>query len=141
LTGNAEASVVVAHRGRRSNPATFAVVRANPTILATNQYGRGNAQAINQDGSANDAQHPAARGSVVTLYATGLGQLEVAEAIEVHVGGHPAQVLSMHPSGTRPGVAEVQIRVPETIEPASFQPVVLHLANTFSAPGVGLAIL
>jgi hypothetical protein len=37
-------------------------------------------------------------------------------------------------------VIEVRVRVPETVEPAPFQPVVLHVGNLFSQPGVGLAI-
>ena len=35
---------------------------------------------------------------------------------------------------------EVQVRVPEAVEAAPFQPVVLHVGNQFSQPGVGLAI-
>jgi hypothetical protein len=34
----------------------------------------------------------------------------------------------------------VQIRVPDTVEPAAFQPIVLRSGNLFSQPGVGLAI-
>jgi hypothetical protein len=40
----------------------------------------------------------------------------------------------------RAGVTEVRVRVPETVEPAAFQPVVLHLGHLFSQPGIGLAI-
>ncbi len=43
----------------------------NPAIFGTNQYGRGNAQARNEDGSTNDPEHPAERRSAVTLYTTG----------------------------------------------------------------------
>ena len=60
--------------------------------------------------------------------------------MEVHIAGRPAEVISTHVSGTRPGVSEVQVRVPDTVEPAFFQPVVLHVGNWFSQPGVGLAI-
>jgi uncharacterized protein (TIGR03437 family) len=59
--------------------------------------------------------------------------------VEVHVGGWPAQVLSVAASGTRPGVTEVTIRIPD-VEPSPFQPVVLHVGNQFSAPGVGLPV-
>ena len=35
---------------------------------------------------------------------------------------------------------EVRVRVPESVEPAAFQPVVLQLGHLFSQPGIGLAI-
>jgi hypothetical protein len=110
---------------------------ANPTILGTNQFGRGIAQARNSGGRIHDTDHPAARGSVVTLYTTGIA---TDLPVEVHIGGRPAEVISTHPSGTRSGVIEVRVRVPMTVEPAPFQPVVLHAGELFSQPGVGLAI-
>jgi uncharacterized protein (TIGR03437 family) len=114
------------------------MTRANPAILGTNPYGRGNARARNADGTANSPEHPAARGSVVTLHATGLGLLEL--PVEVHIGGRPAEVISTQVSRTRTGEFEVQVRVPATVEAATFQPVVLHIGNFFSQPGIGLAI-
>jgi uncharacterized protein (TIGR03437 family) len=74
---------------------------------------------------------------VVTLYTTGVS-LDL--PVEVHIGGVPAEVISAQVSGTRAGVTEVRVRVPETVEPAPFQPVVLQVGNLFSQPGVGLAI-
>ncbi len=136
LAGAAEVTLEIEHRGRRSEAAKLGVVPANPAIFGTNQYGRGHAQARNADGTANDVQHPAARGSVVTLYTTGIGELPV----EAHIGGRPADVLSTRMSSTRAGVVEVQVRVPEGVDPAGFQPVVLHTGDLFSQPGIGLAI-
>ncbi len=138
LAGASEVRLEVEHRGRRSKPVTLDVVPANPSIFGTNQYGRGIAHARNEDGTINSAEHPAARGSVVTLDTTGYNTGNL--PIEVHIGGHPAEVISTHGSGTRPGVSEVRVRVPDTVEPALFQPVVLHVGNLFSQPGVGLAI-
>jgi hypothetical protein len=37
-------------------------------------------------------------------------------------------------------VTEVRVRIPETVESAPFQPVVLHIGEMFSQPGIGLAI-
>ena len=113
-------------------------MRANPAIFGSNEYGRGNAQARNADGTMNGADHPASRGTVVTLYTTGGGLMDL--PVEVHIGGRPAEVISMQESATRAGVMEVQVRVPLGVEAAAFQPVVLHVGNLFSQPGVGLAI-
>jgi len=133
-----EVSLEVEHRGRRSKPLRLGVVQANPAIFGSNEYGRGNAQAQNEDGVINGAEHPAARGSVVTLYTTGLGAMDL--PVEVHIGGRAAEVISVVVSATRAGVVEVRVRVPETVEAAAFQPVVLRVGNLFSQPGVGLAI-
>ncbi|HVP09885.1 MAG TPA: BACON domain-containing carbohydrate-binding protein [Phycisphaerae bacterium] len=138
LQGTAEASLEVEHRGRRSRPLTLGVVPANPAIFGTNPYGLGNAQALNADGTTNSPRHPAARGSVVTLYTTGLGASDL--SMEVHIAGFPAEVISAGPSVARPGVTELRVRVPEGIGPAAFQPVVLHIANQFSQPGIGISI-
>jgi uncharacterized protein (TIGR03437 family) len=138
LVPGAEATLEVEHQGRRSKPLTLSVVASDPAIFGTNQYGKGIAQAHNEDGTSNGSEHPAARGSVVTFYVTGVGLSDM--PVEVHIAGQPAEVTSTQVSGTRPGVIEVQIRVPETVEPAPFQPVLLHVGNLFSQPGVGLAI-
>jgi uncharacterized protein (TIGR03437 family) len=138
LAPGAEATLEVEHQGRRSKPVSLTVVASDPAIFGTNQYGKGMAQARNEDGTTHGNERPAARGSVVTLYTTGVGSSGM--PVEVHIGGQPAEVISTLMSGTRPGVTEVQVRVPETVEPAPFQPVVLRVGNLFSQPGVGLAI-
>jgi uncharacterized protein (TIGR03437 family) len=137
LAGATEVSVEVEYQGHRSKPIKLDLAVANPAIFVTNQWGRGNAQAQNEDGTINGAEHGAARGTVVALYTTGMS---LTLPIEVHIGGQPAEVISVQVSGTRAGVTEVRVRIPETVEPGPFQPVVLHLGNLFSQPGVGLAI-
>jgi uncharacterized protein (TIGR03437 family) len=62
-----------------SNPIIMPVNRTAPGLLTRSfpdvaPFGRDvNGVVRNEDGSLNDADHPAARGSAVTLYATGLG--------------------------------------------------------------------
>jgi uncharacterized protein (TIGR03437 family) len=60
-------------------------VASDPAIFGTNQYGKGIAQARNEDGTTHGSEHPAARGSVVTLYTTGIGLSGM--PVEVHIGG------------------------------------------------------
>jgi uncharacterized protein (TIGR03437 family) len=138
LAGASEAVLEVQHPGQRSKPVRLDVVAANPALFGTNRYGRGNAQARNEDGTINDPQHAAARGSVVTLYSTGFAAEGL--AVEAHIGGRPAELISTRESSTQAGIIEVHVRVPDTVEPADFQPVVLHVGNLFSQPGIGLAI-
>jgi len=79
-----ELIVEVEHRGKRSKPIKIDVVEANPAMFGSNEWGRGNAQARNEDGMVNSAQHRAARGSIVTLYTTGVGMVL---PVEVHCNG------------------------------------------------------
>ncbi len=138
LAGAGEVSLEVEHRGRRTRGVKLGVVGANPAIFGSNEWGRGNAQARNADGTMNGAEHPTSRGTVVTLYTTGVGIQGL--PVEVHIGGWPAEVMGIQQSATGAGVMEVQVRVPDGVEAAAFQPVVLHVGNQFSQPGVGLAI-
>jgi uncharacterized protein (TIGR03437 family) len=138
LAGLSEVTLEVEHQGRRSRPVILNVAPANPAIFATNEYGRGYAQARNQDGRPNGLHEAAERGSAVMLYATGIGAPGL--PVEVHIGGLPADVTSIRASETHPGATEVTIRVPDNIAPAAFQPVVLRVGNLFSQPGVGVAI-
>jgi uncharacterized protein (TIGR03437 family) len=138
LVEGSEVSLQVEHHGRRSQAVKLGVVQVNPAIFGSNEYGKGNAQARNADGTMNGVEHPAARGSVVTLYTTGGGAMEL--PVEVHIGGQPAEVIATQASATQAGTIEVRVRVPEAVEAAAFQPVVLRVGNLFSQPGVGLAI-
>ncbi len=140
LSVGTEVNLELERGGRRFDPVKLPVVASNPRLFGTNQFGRGIAEAQNADGTTNGAGHAAARGSVVTLYATGFAANVGNELLEVHIGGRPADLLSVGISGTRPGVVEMRVRAPWESEPADFQPVVLHVGNSFSQPGIGLAI-
>lgn len=139
LSGASKVRVEVEHRGRRTKAITLNLVQADPAVFVDTVYGRGNAEARNEDGVSNDIHHAARRGSVVTIYATGVpidGNLPV----DAHIAGRPARILSIRRSTTREGAVEIQMQVPPAAEPAPFQPVVLRVGNLFSQPGAGLAI-
>ncbi len=51
------------------------VVPALPGIFSTAQDGSGQAAALNQDGTLNSSANRAPRGSIISIYATGLGRL------------------------------------------------------------------
>ncbi len=97
------------------------VGEASPAIFAADQFGHGSA------GSA-------ARGSVLTIYATGLGQAPVSATI----GPYPATVISVDP--VRGGTVAVKLRVPEQIEPAAAVPVRLQASQAFSQLGVTITV-
>ena len=73
IAGRTNVQVVVENRGVRSDPFQMRVAPTSPGIFTLNASGRGNAAALNQNGSVNSASNPAAPGSVVVLYVTGEG--------------------------------------------------------------------
>ena len=73
IAGRTNVQVVVENRGVRSDPFQMRVAPSSPGIFTLNASGRGNAAALNQNGSVNSASNPAAPGSVVVLYVTGEG--------------------------------------------------------------------
>jgi uncharacterized protein (TIGR03437 family) len=64
------ARVRVSFNGVETADFVAAVVAATPEIF---QRGDGTAAAVNQDGSINSAEHPAPPGSIVAIWATGIG--------------------------------------------------------------------
>jgi len=66
-------SVTVVSGGINSLQATVNIAPAGPGIFTSTSNGTGQGAVLNQDYSANSAQNPAAAGSVIQIFATGLG--------------------------------------------------------------------
>jgi uncharacterized protein (TIGR03437 family) len=64
-------NVVVSYQGMRSTPIPQGVYGAAFGIFTLDGTGKGQAVAINQDGTVNGAASPAVPGSIITVYATG----------------------------------------------------------------------
>ena len=108
---------------------------AAPGIFADSS---GQAAASNQDGSLNSASNPAARGSVVTLYATGQGA--GSGAVSLTIGNYPAQLLYSAAAPGFPGLMQINAQVPAGFLGPGIQPVVLSVGNAVSQSGVTIAI-
>jgi uncharacterized protein (TIGR03437 family) len=74
VAANKTTSVVVQYAGNQTDPMVLNVLASLPDIFTNGYLPGSDALAINQDGTLNSADHPAPRGSIVTFYATGLGQ-------------------------------------------------------------------
>ena len=70
----ATTQVQVEYQGQTSQAMTAPVSAVTPGDLLTGRLRRGTALAFNGDGSLNSPGNPAAAGSVIRVYATGLGQ-------------------------------------------------------------------
>jgi uncharacterized protein (TIGR03437 family) len=69
-----KADIVVTYQGQVSTAISTTVVDVAPALFTLSGGGSGAAVAVNQDGTINDAAHPARANTYVTLYATGLGK-------------------------------------------------------------------
>jgi uncharacterized protein (TIGR03437 family) len=74
LDGKTFTQVQVQSAGILSNPIWFVVAPTSPGIYSVDGSGTGQALAFNQDGTPNSLRNPAAVGSTITFYATGVGQ-------------------------------------------------------------------
>src|ERR1039457_1254829 len=74
VSGKTSTQVQVTANGQKSAAVTLTVVPAAPGIFTLAGTGSGQAAVLNQDGSVNAPNNPAAKGSVISLYATGAGQ-------------------------------------------------------------------
>jgi uncharacterized protein (TIGR03437 family) len=68
------ANLQVSYGAIRSLPIPLRIVPTVPGIFTADASGLGTAAAINQDGTLNTAASPAAKGTIVTFFATGEGQ-------------------------------------------------------------------
>jgi uncharacterized protein (TIGR03437 family) len=125
--------VQVAYRGRLSRPMTFPVAQAAPALFAQDGTGGGQGAILNADGSMNGPDHPAKPGSIVSLFATGLGQTDpVSEdgvlgdrlalpaahlPVAVLMDGKPVEIQYQ---GAAPdmmhGFFQINARIPDTIQ-------------------------
>jgi uncharacterized protein (TIGR03437 family) len=77
IAGKTTTTVQIETAGSVTFPSFSApVAQAAPGIFTADGSGYGQAAALNQDGTLNSASNPAAQGSIVTLFATGLGPMK-----------------------------------------------------------------
>jgi uncharacterized protein (TIGR03437 family) len=113
------------------------VVSAAPGIFTAGN-GTGQAAAVNQDGTLNSESNPAARGSIVSLYATGQGQ--AASAVTLKIGLYPAELLYAGPAPGFPGLMQINAEVPAGFLAPGIQPLVLSVGSAASQAGVTIAV-
>jgi uncharacterized protein (TIGR03437 family) len=149
-------SVQVSCLGVLSNSITIPVQASVPALFTANGSGSGQAAAGNQDFSINSTANPAARGSIITLYATGGGQTNPVgsdgkvgvaplpapvQNVRVTIGGVDASVqYAGGAQGLVAGVMQVNVVVPPQITPAAAVPIVLSVGGATSPGGVTIGV-
>ena len=156
VAGKSSTQIQVENGGVWSNPVTVPVAQAHPGLFTIDGSGIHQAAALNQDGSLNSASQPAARGSIVVLYATGAGTANRALqdgqlipdasvhptlTVSVDIGGANADVLF---SGMAPqmvaGVLQLNVRIPANAPTGAAVPVQIKVGGFASPAGATIAI-
>lgn len=144
-------------QGQRSNILTAQVAQAAPGIFTLDSSGKGQAAVLNQDNSLNAAANPAARGSIISLFATGTGQTNPPGTdgkpaapplpapvlpVTVEISGASAEILYAGGApGLVAGVLQANVRVPQDAATGSAATLVLRGGGAQSQPGVTIAIV
>ena len=155
-TSGTTAQAAVTYQGQPVSTVPVNVVPVAPGLFTLDSTGKGQAAAVNQDGSINTTGHPAPIGSYISLFATGAGQ-----TLPLGVDGQPAQVPLPRPlapvtvtiggitvspqyAGGAPGevagLTQINVQIPGGIQTGNAVPVTLQVSNVSSQPGVTIAV-
>ena len=157
IAGKAKVNIQVEYLGQASEAVSEAVVAAAPGIFSVAQNGVGPGAILNQDGvTVNSAAHPAAKGSVVAIFATGGGQTNptgvdgqfapanapvlAASSVTATIGELAAKVTYSGGSpGSVAGLSQVNVTIPAGA-PSGADEVVLTIDGVASRAGVTVAV-
>lgn len=141
------AKVTVVRGGLTSGPLVLGVAATNPAIFSALQTGNGQGAILNQNFSVNSATNPAAKGSFVSIFATGEGSLAPfvpsgtisgptlplpapIASVSATIAGQPLTILyAGEAPGLVSGVIQINAMVPTNIDSGP-QQLVLTIGNT-----------
>ena len=128
---------------------------AAPSIFTVDMSGTGQGVILNEDGTLNSPENPAARGSTVTVFGRGGGLLanalndgQVATQLDplqgpptALIGGEPSVVsYAGAPQGMIAGAMQVKVVIPDDITPASTVSIQLESYQFVSQPEMTIAV-
>jgi uncharacterized protein (TIGR03437 family) len=147
--------VQVVNQGQTSDPVAMTVTTSTPGIFSSDASGSGQGAILNQDNSVNSPDHPAMPGSIVTVWATGAGQLSppgidgsVVSAdslplpllrVTAQVGGQPAPVqYAGGAPGMVEGVLQINVQIPDNVR--SSATLMVQLGDRQSQTGLTVSV-
>jgi uncharacterized protein (TIGR03437 family) len=146
ISGKSTVEVEIFYQGTSHGKITVPVANAAPGVFTVGS-GKGQATALNADGTPNSESKPALRATLVTLYATGEGLTHRAGTEETPVlpvtltlAGYTAQILFARAAPGFSGMLEVKARVPGGFAPTGEIEVVLQVGDAISQKGVTIAV-
>lgn len=156
VAGRSNAQVQVETAGVRSDPFDIRVQESAPGMYSTDGSGRGQAAALNENGSLNGPLNPAPTGSVITLFGTGEGLTAPAGQdgrvittdlrrpllpVRVYINGSLCEVVY---AGSAPGFVsgafQVNVRIPENLRPGTNLPIEVQVGNGASQDGLVVSV-
>jgi uncharacterized protein (TIGR03437 family) len=156
VDGKGVTTMKVEYNGTQASAWGVAVSPAAPAIFTLDSSGQGQAAVLNEDNSVNGPSNPAARGSVIQIYATGEGQtappgvtgsVTHADAkkpllgVSVTIDGLNATLVY---AGSAPesvaGLFQVNATIPAGVKPGPTVPIILTVGSALSPDGVTIAI-
>ncbi|MDQ6663897.1 MAG: hypothetical protein M3Z23_05850 [Acidobacteriota bacterium] len=143
IAGRQTTVVQVDSGGSQSDPIAIPVAASAPAIFTLDSSGVGGASVRNQDNSINGPSNPAARGSVIQIYATGEGQTDAKSPVlpvSVTIGGADAPVVYAGSAPDSVGLFQVNVAVPQSVETGSAVPLTLRIGDAKSQIGVTVAV-
>jgi uncharacterized protein (TIGR03437 family) len=155
VAGSTQVTIQVLYGGGSGPSWSVPVVAAAPSVFTVSGSGVGQASVVNADGSVNSASNPAARGTIVQIYATGGGQTAPAgstgavaagpanllETPVVQIGGVNAQVIYAGAApGEVDGVVQINVLIPATVTPGGAVPVVIIIGEVSSQAVATMAV-
>ncbi len=152
VAGRTTTIVQTEWNGVRSAPQEVPVSASAPGIFVLDNQGQG--AIVNQDATINFPATPAPAGSIVSIYATGEGEVSPAVPdgqiigdilptpklpVSVTIGGQPAEVIYAGGSpGLASGLLQLNVRIPDGL--TGRQQVILKVGDATSQPGVFVSI-
>jgi uncharacterized protein (TIGR03437 family) len=143
ISGNAELIVSRVSTGQVLAAGNVPMTSVAPGLFTVAANGTGQIAALNQDNSVNSASNPAARGSIIQVFGTGLGTIPGAPpdgeipgtavpgpTPEVIIGTGLVPPANIQYSGLAPtlvGLWQINVRIPENIAPSAAVPFVVRL--------------
>jgi uncharacterized protein (TIGR03437 family) len=155
VAGQSTTLMRVSAHGGATFTATLPVSTAAPAMFVISASGQG--AILNGDLSVNSPAHPAARGSSISIYATGAGLLSPSVAdgtivsatnlplsvapMSVTIGGQPAPVGYQGAApGLVAGVMQINAQVPAGVTPGPAVPVTISVGGTAGLNTVTVAV-
>jgi uncharacterized protein (TIGR03437 family) len=151
------ADLAIETAGQKLRGVTLPVASVTPAIFTLNSTGVGAGAILNEDYSVNTPSNPASRGSVVSLFATGAGQMNPpttdAQLGDATALGKPVLPVSIEINGSAvdplyagaapgliSGMIQVNFRVPDSVLPTDAVPISIQIGSVGSPSGVTIAV-
>jgi uncharacterized protein (TIGR03437 family) len=137
------ARVEITYQDQAAGLVTVPVATSAPGLFTVDSSGKGQAAAVNNDGSVNGPSNPAKAGSTILLYATGAGQTSPTTGVQilpvsVTIGSHT--VSGGVVTRAIPGVIQIRTTIPTDVQTGSAVPVTIHAGDVYSQAGVTIAV-